>query len=187
MGRRVQQRKWLVHRREYKDEATQDEADVQHLYTTLEEIIVPLIHTTESGIPKGWIAYMKSTDPHVLIEFSMRRMVKDYTEQYYLPAAANGSLRQITLRLALRLQRGKVNWRSGGRRSTWKPHYPAVASSPWAKRSMSGPNSGSMASTKCAMQTVNRENGALIYEGSLTPDDSGILTLGMRARPCTKH
>ncbi|MEZ4676981.1 MAG: hypothetical protein R2932_22450 [Caldilineaceae bacterium] len=38
------------------------------------------------------------------------------------------------------------------------------------------------------MQTVNRENGALIYEGSLTPDDSGILTLGVCALvPCTKH
>ncbi|MCB0061284.1 MAG: alpha-glucan family phosphorylase, partial [Caldilineaceae bacterium] len=83
---------WAIgEEREYKDEATQDEADVQNLYTTLEEEIVPRYYTRDAnGIPAGWIAKMKNAIRSCAPAFSMRRMVKEYTELYYLPAAEQG-------------------------------------------------------------------------------------------------
>ncbi len=77
--------------RDYKDQETQDEADVLNLYATLENEIVPLFYDRdEKDVPHGWIAVMKNSIRSCAPEFSMRRMVKDYATELYLPAAASG-------------------------------------------------------------------------------------------------
>jgi glycogen phosphorylase len=78
-------------RREYQDDNTRDEADAQALYATLENQVIPLFYDRGGdGLPHGWIAVMREAIRTVAPEFSMRRMVKEYTERLYVPALAYG-------------------------------------------------------------------------------------------------
>lgn len=84
---------WAIgEEREYKDSETQDEADAYSLYSTLEEMIIPLYFERggDGSVPHGWVEIMKNTIRTCAPQFSMRRMVIDYTEQFYLPAATTG-------------------------------------------------------------------------------------------------
>jgi starch phosphorylase len=78
-------------RREYQDDNTRDEADALALYTTLENQVVPLFYDRGADdLPHGWIAVMREAIRTVAPAFSMRRMVKDYTQELYVPALAYG-------------------------------------------------------------------------------------------------
>jgi glycogen phosphorylase len=81
--------------RDYEDYEKQDEADAEHLYSTLENQIIPLYYQERSsdGLPGDWIERMKESIRTLSPQFSMRRMVKDYTERLYIPA---GQLRPIS-------------------------------------------------------------------------------------------
>ncbi len=76
----------------------QDEVDAESLYSLLENEIVPLFYTRDAdGLPRGWIAMMKESIRILAPAFSGDRMVKEYTEKFYLPIgdryerlAANG-------------------------------------------------------------------------------------------------
>jgi len=73
---------------ETSDSAEQDNADAEELYRMLEERIVPLYYDRDiAGIPHGWIQIIKEAIRSNTPLFSTRRMVKEYTEQMYLPAA----------------------------------------------------------------------------------------------------
>ncbi len=73
---------------EYSDPNQQDEADAESLYDTLENDIVPLYYTARSAdnLPGEWIARMKESIRTIVPQFSMRRMVKEYVTQLYMPA-----------------------------------------------------------------------------------------------------
>jgi starch phosphorylase len=66
----------------------QDQLDAESLYTTLENEIVPLYYNERSadGLPGDWIARMKEAMRTMTPRFSMRRMVKEYTQKMYFPA-----------------------------------------------------------------------------------------------------
>ncbi len=83
---------WVIGEpREYGDEAEQDRHDVASLYDTLERVIVPLYYERdEEGLPREWIAMMKRAMATLTPRFSANRMVRDYVEQGYLPAARRG-------------------------------------------------------------------------------------------------
>ncbi len=69
------------------DEA-QDLADAEGLYRVLEKEVVPLYYTRDTdGIPRGWIQTMKESIRTTTPTFSARRMVKEYAEGLYAPAA----------------------------------------------------------------------------------------------------
>ncbi len=71
----------------YEDENLQDNADANTLYHLLEEQVVPLFYKRDQdNVPRGWVAMMKEAIRTVGPHFSARRMVKEYTEQYYIPA-----------------------------------------------------------------------------------------------------
>ncbi len=74
------------------DAQVQDEADVESLYETLENEIIPLYYDLGSdNLPHEWIARAKNALKTVTPQFSTRRMVKEYVERLYLPALrANG-------------------------------------------------------------------------------------------------
>ena len=65
----------------------QDEKDAESLYHVLENEIIPLYYNLHSpeNLPGGWIAMMKESIRTLAPQFSMRRMVKEYTEDLYLP------------------------------------------------------------------------------------------------------
>jgi glycogen phosphorylase len=78
-------------RRDYQDDDTRDEADVLALYAALENQIVPLFYDRGSDdLPHAWLSTMREAIRTVAPAFSMRRMVKDYTEMLYVPALVYG-------------------------------------------------------------------------------------------------
>lgn len=70
---------------EYESQDEQDQADSISLYNTLEEEIIPLYYRERSadGLPGDWIARMKESVRTLSPRFSVRRMVKEYTETMY--------------------------------------------------------------------------------------------------------
>jgi glycogen phosphorylase len=57
------------------------------LYDLLEGEIVPAFYERRAdGLPRRWIARMKSSIAMLCPEFNMHRMVKQYTNEYYLVA-----------------------------------------------------------------------------------------------------
>ena len=74
-------------------EDQQDAEDVASLYDILESQIVPLYYERdERDLPRGWIAMMKASIASLTPRFSASRMVRDYTEDAYLPAAGRGAV-----------------------------------------------------------------------------------------------
>ena len=69
------------------DPDIQDQRDMENLYDVLENEIIPLYYDrAENNLPREWIARVKETIRTLAPQFSMRRMVKEYTDQLYLPA-----------------------------------------------------------------------------------------------------
>ncbi len=70
----------------YEDEHYQDEVESNALYDLLETEILPLFYERDGeGLPRGWIARMKETIATLSPFFNTQRMVREYTEQMYLP------------------------------------------------------------------------------------------------------
>jgi len=70
------------------DATEEDRTDAQSLYTLLENEIVPLYYAMDrSGVPHGWVRMVKEAIRSVMPLFCARRMVKEYTERMYIPAA----------------------------------------------------------------------------------------------------
>jgi starch phosphorylase len=80
---------WAIGEREQStDEGAQDWADAHDLYRLLEEEIVPRWYDRdEHGLPRAWLATMRESIASTLWQFSTTRMLEEYTEQLYLPAA----------------------------------------------------------------------------------------------------
>ena len=65
-----------------------DARDAAELYKLLEETIVPLYYDRDAGhIPHGWLQVVRQTIRSVTPAFSTRRMMKEYVERMYIPAA----------------------------------------------------------------------------------------------------
>jgi len=72
---------------EHEDPEIQDQIDIESLYAILENEIIPLYYDrAENNLPREWIGRMKENIRTLAPQFSMRRMVKEYCEQLYLPA-----------------------------------------------------------------------------------------------------
>jgi len=68
--------------------SVQDERDHKALVQTLTEQVVPLYFTRDAtGLPRGWIARQKNALRSLAWRFNADRMVMDYVEKSYLPAA----------------------------------------------------------------------------------------------------
>jgi starch phosphorylase len=82
---------WAVGSEEqYESDWEQDQADAEALYRVLEDEVVPLYYQQDrDGVPRGWVNAMKESIRTVGPQFSTRRMVKEYTEIYYIPAIKN--------------------------------------------------------------------------------------------------
>ena len=80
---------WAIGGREQSpDEAAQDWADAQDLYRLLEEELIPSYYEREAtGVPTRWTNVMRRSMASALWRFSTTRMLQDYTERLYLPAA----------------------------------------------------------------------------------------------------
>ena len=68
--------------------AIDDAAEAEALYRLLEREVVPAYYERDAdGVPQRWVAMMRSSIRHLLPGFSARRMVLDYFNGAYAPAA----------------------------------------------------------------------------------------------------
>ena len=68
--------------------SVQDERDYRALIETLTNEVVPLYYTRDAtGLPRGWIARQKNAFRTLGWRFNADRMVMDYVQNGYLPAA----------------------------------------------------------------------------------------------------
>jgi glycogen phosphorylase len=69
-----------------------DTRDGEDLYRVLREEVVPLYYQRDrDGLPRGWIKRMKRTIRTLGWRFNADRMVMDYTQKCYIPAAGGTS------------------------------------------------------------------------------------------------
>ncbi len=147
--------------RTYQDQETQDEADSQSLYALLEDEIVPLFYKLDAnGLPTNWITIMKEAIKTCAPVFSTRRMVKDYTNQLYVPA----------MRHALEL--GAGGFQLGKELASWK----RFVTDSWHDVSIyaSAPRDAKLAlGTKVTLE-------AQVQLGRLKPEDVSVELLSAR-------
>lgn len=75
--------------REHGDDPAWDAAEAEALYRLLEGEVVPEFYTRDHrGIPRGWVARMRESMARLTPAFSTNRVVRQYTDSHYLPAAA---------------------------------------------------------------------------------------------------
>ncbi len=83
---------WAIGRGEtYTDGGLQDHIESQALYDILEKQILPMFYRRGvDNTPREWISKMKSCLRMLAPVFNTNRMVKDYTEKFYIRAAERG-------------------------------------------------------------------------------------------------
>ena len=88
---------WAIGGREQNsDEGAQDWSDALDLYRILEDEIVPRYYERgPSGVPVGWTERMRASIASTIWRFSTTRMLHEYTEQLYLPAAGVDVVRPV--------------------------------------------------------------------------------------------
>ena len=63
-----------------------DAVDAERLFGLLEDEIVPMYYARDDhGIPRAWVQRMKESIRVAGRHFTTRRMLQDYTSQYYAP------------------------------------------------------------------------------------------------------
>ncbi|HLY18958.1 MAG TPA: alpha-glucan family phosphorylase [Bryobacteraceae bacterium] len=69
------------------DPAQQDQMEAEALYDLLERDVVPTFYDLGADrLPRRWIAMMKGSLKNLCNTFNTHRMVREYTERFYLPA-----------------------------------------------------------------------------------------------------
>jgi len=73
---------------DYQDHDYQDELESSTLYDILEKDIVPLFYDRGAdGLPRGWLAMMKTSLHKLCPMFNTHRMVEEYWARFYTPSA----------------------------------------------------------------------------------------------------
>lgn len=74
---------------EHDSDPAWDAAEAEALYALLEREVIPEFYSRDrSGIPVAWVARIRESMAHLTTHFSSNRTVRQYTEHYYIPAAA---------------------------------------------------------------------------------------------------
>src|SRR5436305_11604061 len=91
----------------------QNDVDAGSLYQLLENQIIPLYYAKPDGkLPLAWLQLMRESIRSVTPVFNTHRMVKEYTERLYAPAAkAHGEFARDECAAATRLSKWKAQMR----------------------------------------------------------------------------
>jgi starch phosphorylase len=82
---------------EHGEDPSWDAVEARQMYEILEhEVIARFYDRDDEGLPRKWIAMMRESMARLTPEFSANRAVREYTEKYYLPAAAGYRLREAS-------------------------------------------------------------------------------------------
>jgi starch phosphorylase len=78
--------------RTHLDVNVHDKRDAEDLHRALQDEVIPLFYQRDrDGLPRGWIKRMKRTIRTLGWRFNADRMVMDYTQKCYVPAAGGTS------------------------------------------------------------------------------------------------
>ena len=195
--------------REYKDTETQDEADALSFYAILEDEILPLYYNRDGdGLPAGWIEKMRRSIVTCAPQFSMRRMVKEYTERLYLPALETGTSAEAE---GYTSARALAEWKRRVRENWFTVNLHGIQALPaqasvgdaleirarlWPGRLSAedlavevvvGEDAGNdfaVSPVVVAMREMGRHgDGGIDYAATLSPAESGRVAVGVRVRP----
>ena len=73
---------------EHDSDPAWDAHEAEILYDTLEQKIIPAFYQrNQQGIPEQWLKLMRHSMAELTPQFSTNRMLREYTENYYLPLA----------------------------------------------------------------------------------------------------
>ncbi len=108
---------WAIGRgEEYQDEGFQDDLESRAIFDILEKDVVPLFYDRGADrLPRKWLAMMKLSLRRLCPVFNSHRMVEEYWDRFYLPAAVHeeklmGSERAGLKRLAAWREKIMYNW-----------------------------------------------------------------------------
>ena len=75
------------------NQAIQDQRDAENLFRLLEEEVVPMYYENRNhvGVPRSWVDRVKQSIRTLAWRFNADRMVKNYVDHLYLPAAIGSS------------------------------------------------------------------------------------------------
>ncbi|MBL0195351.1 MAG: alpha-glucan family phosphorylase [Myxococcales bacterium] len=107
---------WAIGHGEEFDDDDGDDREAEILYDLLEREVVPLFYDREaqSRLPREWIRRMKQSIACLVPSFNTARMVREYTERFYVPAIASSRrLREGALAGARELVAWKQRVRAG--------------------------------------------------------------------------
>jgi alpha-glucan phosphorylases len=75
------------------DMARRDKEESRDFYETLQDHVVPLYYTRDKlGYSPGWVKMAKDSMISLLPRYTAARMVKEYTQKFYVPASRQGAL-----------------------------------------------------------------------------------------------
>jgi starch phosphorylase len=75
----------LTDKRTYENDVFQDQLDAATIYSMLENEIIPLYFDKNGkGYSQGWIEYVKNSIAKITPRFTMKRMIDDYINRFYL-------------------------------------------------------------------------------------------------------
>lgn len=108
---------WAIGRgEEYQDEGFQDDLESRAIYDILEKDVIPLFYDRAADkLPRKWLAMMKLSLRRLCPVFNTHRMVEEYWDRFYLPAALHearlmGNDREGLKRLAAWREKIMYNW-----------------------------------------------------------------------------
>jgi starch phosphorylase len=148
---------WAIGRRETYDAPDyQDQVEAEALYDLLERDIVPSFYDRGADrLPRRWIARMKASIGLLCHYFNTHRMVHEYTERFYLPAATRyGQLTTDDMAGARAL-------------TTWKTRVRAN----WARVRIEAVETKSLTEVRVGDEVRVR---AQVHLGDLTPEDVAV-------------
>ncbi|GLV57064.1 alpha-1,4 glucan phosphorylase [Dictyobacter sp. S3.2.2.5] len=200
---------WAIgEERDYHDQEAQAEDDSNSLYHILENEIIPTFFEQDSnGIPHQWTDYMKEAIRTCAPQFSMRRMVKDYTNTYYVPEIRHNirieeNHYEQERQLADWKERVSRAWNSlelyvDGRREGQLSLGESLDVHAWVRVNELDPNDlrvelvygetqeeVAIPTYTLPMEYVKRENdGSYRYDIQLKPDESGSIAYNIRVIP----
>jgi starch phosphorylase len=172
-------------------------------------VIIPLYYGNRDaqGVPAGWVQVMKNSICSCTPAFSMRRMVKEYAESYYMPAAQSGvqyaggdfavAREMAQWKQQMRGRWGQVSVQAIVPSNTQltvgetvtvgaRVWFNGLSDADAAVEVVSGALNayGALVHPQVTpMQHSGWDNGAAVYQCDLRPETSGNIVLGIRARP----
>ncbi len=90
---------------EHHDITHWDAKEAEQLYQLLEEQVIPCFYQRdEQGMPIDWVERMRESMGSLTAQYSSNRMLREYTEAYYLPLAKAYQQRSVNLDIAIGIE-----------------------------------------------------------------------------------